>query len=115
MDCEESCPLPNIIPDTQNVFNLFGVDVLTLSSGVLFCFVMSTFAGFILFKGIMFQFKVQTPLNVYNIQLVLITDVLKNRSKQKIDKHKYIVAETNNEIMPRSILERVFYQIGKCM
>lgn len=52
MDCEESCPLPDKIPtEIQESFKIYGVDILIVSSAILFCLIMSTFTGFICFKG----------------------------------------------------------------
>lgn len=62
MDCEESCPLPDKIPEPQKPFQLVGLDVLTLSSAILFCFLLSTFLGFLRFKGNLSRFKYLLPI-----------------------------------------------------
>jgi len=51
MDCDESCPLPDKIQEPQKSFNVVGIEILTMSSAILFGFIMSIFAGFLCFKG----------------------------------------------------------------
>lgn len=89
MDCEQSCPLPDKIQEPQKSLNVAGIEIVTMSSIILFCFIMSIFAGFICFK-----------------------DVLMNRSKKKNDKHKYIITE-HTKTKHKSMLEIFFYKIGK--
>jgi len=110
MDCEESCPLPDkISTETQeSLKRIHGVDILTIFSAVSFCLIMSTFTGFICFNGDFFSFK---SLGTYLTWFCI--GVLKNKSKQRIKKYKYIIAE-NIETKHKSMLEKVFYQIGKC-
>ncbi|XP_060875869.1 NPC intracellular cholesterol transporter 1 homolog 1b-like isoform X2 [Metopolophium dirhodum] len=90
MDCDESCPLPDKIQEPQKSLNVAGIEIVTLSSAILFGFIMSIFAGFVCFK-----------------------DVLMNRNKKKNDKHKYIVAERTKTKHKNNMLEKVFYKIGK--
>ncbi|XP_016663110.1 NPC intracellular cholesterol transporter 1 isoform X2 [Acyrthosiphon pisum] len=89
MDCDESCPLPDKIQEPQKSLNVAGIEIITMSSAILFGFIMSIFAGFVCFK-----------------------DVIKNRNKKKNDKHKYIVAE-RTKTKHKNMLEKVFYKIGK--
>uniref|UniRef100_A0A2H8TMY4 Niemann-Pick C1 protein n=1 Tax=Melanaphis sacchari TaxID=742174 RepID=A0A2H8TMY4_9HEMI len=89
MDCDESCPLPDKIQESQKLLNVAGIETVTISSAILFCFLMSTFTGFVCFK-----------------------DVLMNGRKKKNDKHKYIVAE-HIKAKHKNMLETVFYKIGK--
>uniref|UniRef100_A0A2S2P3P5 Niemann-Pick C1 protein n=1 Tax=Schizaphis graminum TaxID=13262 RepID=A0A2S2P3P5_SCHGA len=89
MDCEESCPLPDKIQEPQKLVNVAGIEIVTMSSVILFCFIISIFTGFVCFK-----------------------DLLMNGKKKKNDKHKYIVAE-HTKTKHKNILETVFYKIGK--
>jgi len=51
MDCDESCPLPDKIQEPQKLLNVAGIEIITISSAILFCFIMSIFTGFVYFKG----------------------------------------------------------------
>jgi len=55
MDCEQSCPLPDKIQEPQKSLNVAGIEIVTMSSAILFCFIMSTFTGFVCFKGISYN------------------------------------------------------------
>lgn len=89
MDCEESCPLPDKIHEPQKILSVAGIEIITISSAILFCFIMSIFTGFVCFK-----------------------DILMDRRKKENNKHKYIVAE-RTKAKHKNILETVFYKIGK--
>lgn len=112
MDCEESCPLPDVMPETPKPFSMFGMDVLTISSTVLFCFVISIFASFVFFKGLD-NVSIFVRLNLVFNTFFYIIDVLKNRSKRKIEKRKYIIADATKS-KPKNVLETIFYRLGKC-
>lgn len=112
MDCEESCPLPDVMPETPKPFSMFGMDVLTVSSTVLFCFVISIFASFVFFKGLD-NVSIFARLNLVFNTFFYIIDVLKNRSKRKIEKRKYIIADATKS-KSKNVLETIFYRLGKC-
>lgn len=56
MDCVESCPLPDKIPEIQESLKVAGIDVnTTILSAIFFCFIMLIFVGYVYFKGSFFD------------------------------------------------------------
>lgn len=58
MDCEDSCPVPDKIPEMTKPLQVAGIDMLTISSAAFFCFIILTFAVFVIyFKSNYFDFN----------------------------------------------------------
>lgn len=72
MDCEESCPLPDKIPEIKESLKVAGMDVVTICSAIFFCFIMLTFVIFVCFKGMIFDLLIFLILSKYYLINLLI-------------------------------------------
>jgi hypothetical protein len=58
MDCEDSCPLPDKIPEVTKPLQIADIDILIISSAALFCLIILTFATYVIyFKSNYFDFN----------------------------------------------------------